>query len=262
MMAKLAHSLPTLMPDYLITALQFDGLWVLLLAVIAAGIVRGFSGFGTAMVFVPIAAIVAPPVHVIIIMLTFDLLGPLLMLPRAWREGEPKDVGILGVGALIGLPVGLYLLTRIDPIVFRWMVSLLAFGLLLLLASGWRYRNPLNTVKTAMVGTVSGFLTGVAALPGPPVILSYMSSPRDPKTIRANTLMYLILVDFLTMVLMIIKGMLVLVPVIIGLILTVPYGIAGLIGQRIFDPEKEHIYRRVAYVIIAMSAILGLPIWG
>jgi len=37
-------------------ALSFEGLPVLILAVCAAGIVRGFAGFGTAMVFVPIAA--------------------------------------------------------------------------------------------------------------------------------------------------------------------------------------------------------------
>jgi uncharacterized membrane protein YfcA len=242
-------------------ALSVEGLPLLILAVFLGGLVRGFSGFGTAMVFVPIAATVVSPVWAIIIMLTFDLFGPIALLPRAWRDGEPRDVGLLGIGALIGLPIGVYFLTRMDPVTFRWLVSGLSASMLILLMSGWRYRNPLNGVMTSMVGVVSGFLTGIAALAGPPVILSYMSSPRRPEVIRGNTMMYLFLVDILSFVVFGIKGLLVMLPVMIGLILAVPYTFAGLIGARIFNPEKEHIYRRVAYCVIAGSAILGLPIW-
>lgn len=242
-------------------ALSFDGLPLLICATCIAGIVRGFAGFGTAMVFMPMAALVAEPIHAILMMITFDLFGPLALLPRAWRDGEPKDVGLLGIGAIIGLPFGVYLLTQLDPIIFRWMVSLLALSLLILLVSGWRYRNPLNAFMTSAIGVISGFLCGIAALPGPPVILSYMSSPRRSQVIRGNTMMYLFLVDILTFLVFAIKGLLVLVPLVIGAILVVPYTIAGLIGQKIFNPEKEHIYHRVAYVLIASSALAGLPVW-
>lgn len=247
--------------DVLWQALTFEGLPVLILAVSAAGIVRGFAGFGTAMVFVPIAALVVEPIYAILMMITFDLFGPIALLPRAWRDGEPRDVSLLGAGAVIGLPFGVYLLTRLDPIIFRWMVSVLALCLLVLLASGWRYRNPLDALKTCILGMISGFLCGVAALPGPPVIMSYMSSPRTPQAIRGNMILYLFLVDMLTFLVFAIKGLLMFAPIVIGVVLAVPYGIAGMIGQWIFNPEKEHIYRRVAYAMIAFSAVAGLPVW-
>tara|TARA_R110002096_G_scaffold120749_9_gene261651 strand:+ start:16910 stop:17671 length:762 start_codon:yes stop_codon:yes gene_type:complete len=242
-------------------ALSFDGLPLLIVAVFLAGLVRGFAGFGTAMVFVPIAATVISPVWAIIIMITFDLFGPVALLPRAWRDGEPRDVGLLGIGAVIGLSIGIYFLTRMEPNSFRWLVSGLSMTMLVLLISGWRYRNPLNALMTCLVGFISGLLTGIAALPGPPVILSYMSSPRRPEVIRGNTMLYLFFVDVLSIIMFGIKGLLVALPVAIGLILAVPYAIAGLVGARMFDPSKEHIYRRVAYGLIAGSAILGLPIW-
>lgn len=249
------------MIDTLGQAVSFDGLPLLILAVTLAGLVRGFTGFGTAMVFVPIAALVVEPVWAILMLLIFDLFGPIVLLPRAWRDGEPKDVGLLGIGALIGLPFGIYLLTRMDPVLFRWIVSVLALVLLVLLASGWRYRSPLDALKTCMVGAAGGFLCGIAALPGPPVILSYMSSPRPASAIRANSMLYLYLTDILTIVMFAIKGLLVLLPALVGALLSIPYAIGGLIGQRIFNPEKEYIYRRVAYVIIATSAVAGMPLW-
>lgn len=242
-------------------ALSFADLPVLIVAVCAAGLVRGFAGFGTAMVFVPIAALVVEPIHAILMMMTFDLFGPLALLPRAWRDGEPRDVGILGIGAIIGLPFGVYFLTQLDPIMFRWLVSILALSLLVLLVSGWRYKNPLNGLMTSAIGVVSGFLCGVAALPGPPVIMSYMSSPRLPQVIRGNMILYLFLVDILSFLVFGVNGLLVLLPLTIGVILAVPYAVAGMIGQRIFNPEKEHIYRRVAYVMIAFSALAGMPVW-
>lgn len=247
--------------DIIREILSFDGLTLLICTAFAAGLVRGFAGFGTAMVFVPIAALVVEPIYAILMMMTFDLFGPIALLPRAWRDGEPRDVGLLGIGAIVGLPFGVYLLTQLDPVVFRWIVSLLAISLLVLLVSGWRYRNPLNAMMTSLVGGVSGFLCGVAALPGPPVILSYMSSPRSPQVIRGNTMMYLFLVDLLTFVVFGIKGLLMLLPLIIGAVLAVPYGVAGLIGQKIFNPEKAHIYRWVAYAMIAFSAVAGMPVW-
>lgn len=240
---------------------QFDGLSVLIGTVLIAGVIRGFSGFGTALVFVPIAATVTEPIWVILMMMMFDLFGPLFLMPRAWRDGEPKDVAILGVGAIIALPLGVYLLTRLEPNLFRWLVSTLSFAMLILLVSGWRYRRALNAGATMLVGMSSGFLAGVAALPGPPVILSYMSSPRKPKVIRANTMMYLFLVDILTISVFAIKALLVLLPLLIGLLLVVPYALGGYIGQHIFNPEKETLYRKAAYAIIATSALIGLPIW-
>ena len=122
--------------EILTQALAFNGLMLLLAAAFIAGLVRGFAGFGTAMIFIPMAALVAEPVYAILMMLTFDFFGPIALLPRAWRDGEPKDVGLLGMGAIIGLPFGAYLLTQLDPVVFRWIVSILAISLLVLLISG------------------------------------------------------------------------------------------------------------------------------
>ncbi|GLQ34734.1 membrane protein [Amylibacter marinus] len=243
-------------------AISYDGLWILVLAVFLAGLVRGFAGFGTSMVFMPIAAGVAEPVHCILMLMAFDIFGPLVLLPRAWRDGEPRDVGLLGVGAILGLPVGIYLLLLLDPLVFRWLVSILALGMLALLGSGWRYRNPLSDVLTVVVGWAGGFLGGIAALPGPPVILSYMSSPRAPQVIRGNMILYLFLIDILSILIFALKGLLLALPLLIGAVLSVPYAIAGMMGTWIFNPAKEAQYRRVAFILIASSAIAGLPIWG
>ena len=75
-------------------------------------------------------------------------------------------------------------------------------------------------------------------------------------------MMYLFLVDIMTFIVFLIKGLLVLLPFIVGLFLAIPYALATIVGQRIFHPKKDYIYRRVAYWLIAVSALVGLPIWS
>jgi len=50
-------------------------------------------------------------------------------------------------------------------------------------------------------------------------------------------------------------------PVVIGLMMAVPNILGNMIGAAIFDPERESLYRAVAYGVIAVSAISGLPLW-
>lgn len=247
--------------ELIFTALSYDGLALLVAAAFIAGCVQGFAGFGTALIFIPLAAIVVPPVWVIIIMTMFSLFGMLVLLPRAWRDGYRRDMVMLIVGGALTLPVGLYMLTRMEGDIFRWLVCGLSFVMLGLLASGWRYRQRLSAMATFAVGSAGGFLGGIAGLPGPPIILTYMSSLAPIKAIRGTSMVYLFSVDVLVFVVFYISDVLVALPVVIGVFLAVPYALGGMSGTALFNPQKEPIYRRVAYGLIAMSALAGLPIY-
>ena len=58
----------------------------LVLGAVLAGLVRGFSGFGTAMVFIPIAGQVLSPVATLIVLLVMELIGPLPNIPSRIAE--------------------------------------------------------------------------------------------------------------------------------------------------------------------------------
>ncbi|MDE2790636.1 MAG: sulfite exporter TauE/SafE family protein [Paracoccaceae bacterium] len=248
------------MTGFIAPALALEGLPLLLIAVTAAGLVRGFAGFGTALVYVPLASLVMPPVWVLTTVMIFDVLGILPLAPRSVKDGRMSEVAVLMAGALVGLPAGVFLLTRFDTETFRTLICGLALLMLVVLASGWRLRKALGTSAKAGVGVVAGALGGVTGAPGPPVILFYLSGPERPAMIRANNMIFLLLFEFSFLLFMAAIGYLQAVPVAVGLVLTVPYAIAGWIGQAIFDPDRERLYRFVAYLVIAVSAIVGLPL--
>lgn len=249
------------MPDALVQAFATEGLIWLLLAVCVAGLVRGFSGFGSAMIIMPVASSVLSPVEAVIFLVAAELLGPLPNLRAALREGEPRDVGILMIGAVVALPIGIAFLTIVHPDVFSWGVSFAVTILLMLVMTGWRYKGVLTRRLTVATGAFGGFMTGIAGIPGPPVIMLYMASRLPIAVIRANFLLYLLAIDLLLFPVLWLSGLIVWQIVLLGLLAGIPNIIANAIGARLFDPQAEALFRNVAYIVIAASAIVGLPIW-
>lgn len=188
-------------------------------------------------------------------------MGPLPNLRAALRDGDLTEAGWLLTGVALGLPLGLFTLSFVDPDLFGWGVSVAILTLLAALMSGWRYRGSLGPRMTVGVGSFGGFLGGLAGIPGPPVILLYMASAKAISVIRASFLLYLLGIDLMMLGIFLMFGLLEAQAVVIGLMLVPVYMLANVAGAWLFDPQAERLFRSVAYMIIAASALLGLPIW-
>lgn len=250
------------LPAPVLEVLGLPGLVWLALAAGLAGLVRGFAGFGSALVFMPVAgALLAPPRAVMVVVL-LDLIGPLVNLPGAWRNGSPREVGLLALGLVPGLMIGLVALFSLPPEAFRWAVSVISLATVAALVAGWRWRGGRGPRATLGVGFVSGLFGGAAALPGPPVVLYYMASPLPVAQVRANLTMFMLAVDLAMLVLLGAAGQLDLQIVILGLLLLIPYSLANAVGSALFHPDRARVYRALSWSLIAASALAGLPLWS
>ena len=250
------------MPDLLSTALALPGLWWLVAAIAAAGLVRGFTGFGSALIIMPMASSVLDPFAALAFLTVVEFWGPLPNLRAAWRAGAPREAWLLLAGAALGLPLGLWGLSLLDPRIFGWSVSVIVLILLVLVMSGWRYTGTLRPAGVAGVGSLGGFLGGIAGVPGPPVIMFYMASAQPIAVIRANFLLYLLGFDVLMVGFFVSFGLLDALAVTVGLICVPLYMCANVLGAWLFDPRAVRLFRAVAYIVIAAAAIAGLPVWS
>ena len=233
--------------------------WLVAVAIVA-GLVRGFSGFGTALIYVPLAGLVLPPIWVLVTLTVMDLFGPLPNVPDAWRAGRPRQVALLLCAAVPGMLVGLWVLDRLPPEGFRWIVSAICLGTVVAMAAGWRWQGRMGPGAVAGIGTTSGLLGGVAGLAGPPVVLAYVAAPLPVAAIRANILLYLVGWDVVFGTMLAVQGRLSPGPLALGAALVLPYLAANVIGARLFRPDAQRLYRLSAYALIAGAALAALPI--
>ena len=78
---------------------------------------------------------------------------------------------------ILVFPAVLRLLTRTDPTIFRYLVSIMALFLLTSLLLGLRYKVHVRPCMLYGIGALSGLRGGFLGMPGPPVIFFYLSGP-------------------------------------------------------------------------------------
>lgn len=227
-----------------------------------AGLVRGFAGFGAAMVFVPLAALVLAPVDVIVVLLMVDVVASLVLTRAALPQARLRPVAGLFVGAVPALPLGVLALDVVEPTAFRWAVAGVVLGALAALLSGWRYRGTPGRAVTVAVGAVSGFMGGFAALAGPPVILFFLGGPERAVQVRASIIIYFLGTALLAFLAFGLRGALSWELFLLAVVLAMPFLAGTLAGARLFRVAGEGQFRHAAYGLIALAAILALPVWS
>ena len=100
----------------------------------------------------------------------FGIIAAAPLVPDAWKQADRKATAVMVAGALVGVPVGTWFLSRLDPVTTRWIISGFVLALLLLLLSGWRYRGKDHPALAVGIGAVSGFCSGLAQTGGPPIV--------------------------------------------------------------------------------------------
>ncbi|MCV0426396.1 MAG: sulfite exporter TauE/SafE family protein [Roseibium sp.] len=224
-----------------------------------AGCVRGFSGFGAGMIFMPVAASVLLPATAAATFLFIDGIVALPLVVRAVRRCDWSTVLPAAAGAVIVVHLGAWLLANSDVLLLRWIIFAIVTGLLVLLVSGWRYQKQPTTAVSFGVGSVSGFLGGISQVSAPPVAAFWLSSANEPAIVRANLIVFFALASIGTFVAYTLNGFF--TPEVFHLlIMAVPvYGIAIFVGSRVFKQADPALYRKIAYILIALAALTSMP---
>lgn len=241
--------------------IAFDDWLVVALGAVLGGLTRGFTGFGFAMIFMPLAASVLPPQVALAVILVIDAPFALALGSRAYPDADKRGVFTLIAAATVMFPVGLYVLTQVDPIVVRWIISALVIAAVAGLASGWRYHGRPSMGLTLGVGSLSGLFNGIASLSGLPLALFWLSSQtRRQAEIRADMQTYFLLSTCVSGSIMAWKGLFTREAVLIALSVMPLYGLMLWLGARGYRIASESTFRRIAYGIIALAAMLSLPL--
>lgn len=249
------------MPEILGSVLATPGLvWILGITLIA-GVVYGFAGFGAALIFMPVVTVFIPVEVAVAAFQVSALVSLVTVVPRAWGQGDRVGVSLMIGVACLTVPAGLYLMRTTDVLAIRWAVLGVTAVTLLCLIAGWRYQARPTPLLRAGVAAATGFVGGLTGLMGPIMVLFQLSGQDSAARSRANTILFLTLSSILMLPLMALQGMLTPAAIWLGVLLLVPYGVGARIGQALFDPAREVLYRRVAYGVVGAAIVVGLPIY-
>jgi uncharacterized membrane protein YfcA len=245
-----------------VTAIISEPRFALAIAVaLLAGLVRGFSGFGSALVYVPLISAIYEPKIAVPTILLIDTLCSLPWAIKAAPACNRREVLGVAIFGTITIPLGVVALIYVDPLPLRWLIAVLVLIALIALVAGWRYHGKPNWPAMAATGATSGFGGGAVQIAAPPLLIFWLGGQNSAATVRANIMVYFIWSGFLSIALYAWSGLFTSQTIMLAVLFGIPFAAALGFGARWFHGSSEQTYRRVAYVIIATSGLISLPLF-
>lgn len=228
---------------------------------ILTGLVRGFSGFGSALIYIPLMAAIYEPRVAAVTLLITDFIASAPFTVSQTRRCNWREVAPLSIASALTIPLGVLALQYLDPVILRWFAVILVVTLLAVLMSGWRYHVEPSVPHSIGVGLIAGFGAGALQIGGPAAIIYWLGGPNSAAVIRANLMVFFTATQLVAFPLYYFRGLFTPDVLILSLVLGPLFIVSMAIGAWMFRGAAEQTYRRAAYLIVALSALVSLPLF-
>ena len=220
---------------------------------VAAGAVRGITGFGGALVMTPPLALLFGPTVAVPVALLLESVVAAPMLVHTRREVRWRTIGpILGT-ACATVPLGGYVLLTTDALTLRRAIAAIVIVFSLLLLRGWRYEGRQRIATSIGLGALSGAMAGATSIGGPPVILYLLSGSDAVATTRANLTLFVALTSLAAIIALWANGVLGADAARTGLVLAPAYYGGLVAGTRAFSRFNDIRFRQ--FTLLLMIAV-------
>ena len=159
-----------------------------LLAAFGSAFVRGLTGFGMAILLVPILALALTPIDAVLLTNFLSLFIGMSEIQRLVKGAERSAWTIIAL-VVLTTPVGLYLLSITSPNLARVVIAMIAISAFAAILLPRRSKPGHHPATTGGVGVLSGLMTGYAGMPGPPVVPYYVGRDIPRETAKASMLL-------------------------------------------------------------------------
>lgn len=179
--------------------MPFSPAWLISAAVaLAAGTLRGYTGFGFAITMALGLLWLLPPVEVVTTVLLLDLIGALGLIGKAWRQADRRLLKRLLPAMMLASVLGIALMTSLPTTPARLVVT--AICLIGALATLLQRDQP-KALSSALdrnrdlrwavpAGGASGLAMSLSSAGGPPLMVYLMQTSLSPASARATAIVF------------------------------------------------------------------------
>ena len=226
--------------------------------ILIASFVRGFSGFGFSASSISLLSFILPPVEIVPIILLLEVIASFFMIPSIWSKINWKFVIYLLFGVTLGTPLGVKLLSVLEPRLMHMVISVTVIFFAILLLKGYKNKKLNHNLSKFFVGGVAGAANGFGTLAGLPIALYFLVIAVEPAVIRASIAALFFFTDSYALILTYFNGLLEISFLYrtLPLIFIVPIGV--FMGTRLFKGSTKESYKKYVLFFLIFISIFGL----
>ncbi len=176
-------------------------------SILLASLVQGITGFGFALIAVPLLSLFIPELRNITpIIVIYSFLTNIIIFYKTKQYIDFKKILPLIIFGIIATPLGTYILLYINVNTLKVIVGTIIVITALAMLKNYKIKINKQNISYGVVGLLSGFLNGSTGLSGPPVVLFLTNQNTDKDVFRANLTLYGIATNVFAIILFISEG--------------------------------------------------------
>lgn len=236
------------------------------MVVLAAAIVTGFSGFGFALIAVPLLSLFVDIKFGVPLVLLLAFFSVAILSLNKLRFFKEPTILIILVGMILGITGGAHLLANFETSLLKKLlgVVVILFGVHIFVRSR-RERDPkhydaapspVRIVTAFVVGVFSGVAGGLFGTSGPPLVVYVDHFAKDKTAFRAQLLVLFVLHDIYRMYMYLRYSLINMEVVRFGLWMLPAVCIGLLAGSRMHFQVEEKTFGRSVAIMLLLSGVL------
>ena len=221
-----------------------------------AAATQSITGFGYALIVVPgLTLLFGPKVAVV----AMSSVGVPLVAWNAlrWRADiQRREAITVTAAALLGMPIGILVLTRADDQVLTAII-----GVIILALTAWLWRGlqlPTGRTTELTAGFASGALASSVGTNGPPLVIAFQATGMEPEPFRATLQACFFVEGAVALMLFWSQGLFVDEVGPIVLVGLPAAALGALLGDRFAARVHQGSFRAAVLALLALSGVLAL----
>lgn len=224
--------------------------------VLLASFVRAASGFGYALVATPLLTLIFDAKSVVVMNIILGSATNILVLFYMWRHIDFKRVVFISLGGILGVPIGAYLLSRLDPATIKLAIAALVIPFSVILLLGHSHQFKRDTLGCGVAGFMGGVLAASTSFGGPPVVLFLLNQGLAPERFVGTLAAYFMFISLISIGAFSSLGMITTDLLIKIAILFPALFLGSYIGIKVLPRINVTFFKRIASSIVCVTALV------
>ncbi len=229
-------------------------------SILAIGIFVGFYvqtviGFAGSLMALPILLLKMDLPDAIAYISIFYLFSSIFLISKEWRNIDKKIILQLAFASIIGVIIGIAVLTYTKPIILKRGLGIFILLYVLYISFGKR-KIKLNKTGVIGFGVMAGFFSGIFSTGGPLYVICVENTVKNIKAFRATMIGVLGLVTITRVPALAVSGILNFGHLKMTILVFPIFLFAQFLGKRTFMKIEERLFQRSLILLLSISGMI------
>ena len=231
---------------------------LIVLVILFSGYIRGFLGFGSGLITIPILSYLYSPIFAMVFNIAIEIPATIYLTYVGAKSCKFKEISPMFFAMMLTIPIGTIFLVSVNEQLIKIIMSILVIFFVLLIASGWKLKATVTKYVLTISGVISGLMQGATGMGGPPYATVLLSKGDSDNVTRGNILIMSTGIVISAIISFYMFNLFTKELLLTGLITSPIYILATYTGTKFFDLSGNRYYRNISLFSLGLIGVLTL----